>query len=128
MRRPIEHGLGAPIGVEDHLAGQIAAQRDGLAQCVLDEVGMQTVAHGAPEHPASVPVPDGAQVRPPLTCVQIRDVGEPRAVPISLIELSLDEIGDGERIRSLHRGRRMPGPWTDPSDPFSPHELRDCLA
>lgn len=49
-------GIGQAV-VEDHLAGQPAAQRDGLTQRVLDEVGVQAVAHGAPEDTAGVPVP-----------------------------------------------------------------------
>jgi hypothetical protein len=31
LRRPVESALGAAVGVEDDLAGQLAAQRDGPA-------------------------------------------------------------------------------------------------
>jgi hypothetical protein len=52
-----------------------------------------------------VTIPDHAQVGPSLTGVQVGDVGEPGQVPLTLIELPLDQV------RKRGTGRRS-GPWS----------------
>jgi hypothetical protein len=56
--------VGAAVGVQDHLAGQFAAQGDRPTQFGPDEVGAHVVFDGPAEHPAGVPVAARAQVEP----------------------------------------------------------------
>lgn len=78
-------------------------------------------------------VADNTQVGPPLTGldssgVQICDIREPRGISDALVKLPLDQVRDGERVRSLDSGRWVPLAGADPGDSVGAHEFRDRLA
>jgi hypothetical protein len=74
------------------------AERYGLPQRVLDQVGKQTLADGPSEDPTGVTIPDDTGTPPPLTGMQIVDVREPGEIPFTLVKLPLHEAGDGEPV------------------------------
>ena len=65
LRRPLEPGLAAAVGVEDHARLGVAGG-DRVGQRVGDQLGAQVIGHRPAHDPAGGEVDDGGQVEPAL--------------------------------------------------------------
>src|SRR5947207_6798393 len=105
LRRPVETGLGAAVGVVDELdVGAGAAQPERHLERVEHEVGAHVRRElPADDHPA-VGVEHEREVDEPLPAAQVAQVGDPELVRTRGAEVALDEVGPPQRLRIGLRG------------------------
>ena len=77
LRRPLEPGLTAAVGVEHHTPHLAAPGSDRFAQRVSDERGLEVWCHGDTNNSAGRQVQDEGQVEEPLTGPDVGYVAHP---------------------------------------------------
>src|SRR5438093_7015966 len=123
LRRPVETGLGAAVGVVDELdVGAGAAQPERHLERVEHEVG----AHVRRELPADDHPTVGGdherEVDEPLPAAQVAQVGDPELVRTRGAEVALDEVGPPQRLRIGLRGPPRLATPLRTDDPVGAHQ------
>src|SRR2546430_14527252 len=125
LRRPVETGLGAAVGVVDELdVGAGAAQPERHLERVEHEVGAHVRRElPADDHP-TVGVDHEREVDEPLPAAQIAQVGDPELARTRGAEVALDEVGPPQRLRiGLRRPPRLAPPLRTAAPAGAPHPL-----
>src|SRR6266511_6210302 len=105
LRRPVERGLRALIGVV-HESGGGTASGDGHLERVDDELGPAVGSHRPADDATAVAVDDRGQIEPALPAAHVLDVGDPELVRPARVEVALDQVaGDAD---AGHADRRAP--------------------
>src|SRR5580765_2654989 len=126
LRRPVEPGLRAAIGVVDQAAGWLSQPVCHLER-VHHQLGSQVGRElPADDHPA-VAVEDERQIDEAAPRPDVGDVGDPFLVRPAGGEVALDEV-TGPLERRLVRDRRpLLLPPSHPRQPFLAHQPRDVV-
>jgi hypothetical protein len=93
LRRPIELGLRALVGVMDH--GGRPPLHHGHVQRVEDEFSPQLGGHRPADHPATPRIEDDGQIEEAGPCRDVGDVDHPELVGPGGGKVAADQIGRG---------------------------------
>jgi len=135
LRRPLESGLRAGIGVADEheRLGSAGAQRH--AQRVEHQRGAHVSGQPPADHVATEHVDDEAEVHPPLPAAQVGEVPHPQTVRRRRGEIPTDQVSGPSRAPIRDRGAPrlaaalgapQPGLAHQPRHPITPHALADA--
>ncbi len=128
LRPPVEPGLHAAVGVEDHPGHRMTSLHDRHRQRVGDQRGTHMVGHRPADDPPGVRVDHGREVEPALPGADVGHVPDPHRVQAALVEPALDPVErDVVRLR-LGLCRGPPRPRSASPQTVGPHVLRDRLA
>ena len=97
LRRPVEYGLRAPVGVNDG-AGLGAASPAGHLEGVDDDLGGDPIRDRPADDPAAGRVDHRSAVNPAILRAVLGDVAEPEPVRGVRAELPLHEVLVGGRV------------------------------
>ena len=94
LRRPLEPGLAAAVGVEHHTPDLAATGSDRFAQRISDERGLHMRCHRDTSNSAGCQVQDERQVEESLTGSNVGDVANPGFIRPSSAEVASQQVRD----------------------------------
>src|SRR5437899_2960474 len=109
LRGPVESTLTAAIGMMEQPLRRAPA-RQGHPERVEREVVRDALVHRPADGEARTEIEDHRQVEPTLARRNVGDVGDPRLVRPSTLELPRQDVGgDGKRMPRLRRDPKQGG-------------------
>ena len=113
--------------MDDHFPGRVRAKNASPAQRLLHEVRRHGRRHGGCDDLPGASVLDGAQVHPPGPRPQVGYVGDPHAIHLPRVPVSLDPVRDRMRARPRYRRHRTEPARADARKALTAHRGRHRL-
>jgi hypothetical protein len=107
LRRPVETGLHAAIGMVEQVARRRAVPLQRHDEGIEAQLGAEVVGHRPAQDLARGQVLDRGEIQPALVCGQVADVGQPDLVGPLGGEVARQPVGgDRELVAAVRRARR----------------------